>query len=66
MYLFKDKELAKKFNKNEMAKEVGLHSDTIRKTLNQGKPCSKVIAYCITKFIDKDAEILDYFIFKNE
>ena len=61
MWLFKDREIVKKYNKIEMAKEIGLHPDTIRKVTNGIQLCSKLVAYCITKFIDKDAEIEDFF-----
>lgn len=61
MWVFKDKEIAKMYNKAEMAKVVGLNADNLRKVIN-GKPCSKLVAYCITKFLDSEAEITDYFI----
>ena len=61
MWVFKDKEVAKMYNKAEMAKVVGLNADTLRKVIN-GKPCSKLVAYCITKFLNSEAEIKDYFV----
>lgn len=66
MYIFLDKNNARFFNKAAMAEEIGLHPDTIRKTINGQFACSKTIAYCITKFIDKEAEISDYFKKKGE
>ena len=66
MYEFLDKSNARLFNKVAMAEEIGLHPDTIRKTINGSFACSKLIAYCITKFLDKDAEIKDYFKKKGE
>lgn len=61
MYVFKDKKIAELYNKAQMAKIVGIHPNTLRNVLNKGVPCSKLMAYCITKFFDSEAEILDYF-----
>ena len=62
MWVFKDKELAKMYNKTQMAKVVGLNPDTLRRVINGKQVCSKLVAYCITKFLDSEAEITDYFI----
>lgn len=61
MYLFKDKNVAITYNKVQMAKVVGLNPDTLRKIINGKKACSKLTAYCITKFLNSEAEIIDYF-----
>lgn len=61
MYLFKDKNVAIAYNKVQMAKVVGLNPDTLRKIINGKQMCSKLTAYCITKFLNSEAEILDYF-----
>lgn len=61
MYLFKDKNVAITYNKVQMAKVVGLNPDTLRRVINGKQTCSKLVAYCITKFLDSEAEILDYF-----
>lgn len=61
MYVFKDKQIAELYNKVKMAKIVGIHPNTLRNVLNKGVPCSKLMAYCITKFLNSEAEILDYF-----
>lgn len=66
MWVFKDKEVAKMYNKTQMAKVVGLNPDTLRRVINGKQECSKLVAYCITKFLDSEAEIEDYFIRKNE
>lgn len=62
MWVFKDKEVAKMYNKTQMAKAVGLNPDTLRRVINGKQVCSKLVAYCITKFLDSEAEITDYFI----
>lgn len=61
MYEFLDKDNARIYNKIQMAKEIGLHPDTVRKTINGKTNCSKLIAFCITKFLDHNAEIEKYF-----
>ena len=66
MWTFKDKEVAKTYNKEQMAKVIGLNSDTLRRVINGKQECSKLVAYCITKFLNYEAEIEDYFIRKGE
>ena len=66
MWTFKDKEKAKLYNKIQMAKIIGLNPDTLRRVINGKQYCSKLVAYCITKFLDSDAEIQDYFYRKGE
>ena len=61
MWKFKDKEKVKMFNKTQMAKVVGLNADTLRRVINGKQECSKLVAYCITKFINSESEIEDYF-----
>lgn len=61
MWKFKDKEKAKMFNKTQMAKVIGLNADTLRRVINGKQECSKLVAYCITKFLNSEAEIEDYF-----
>lgn len=62
MYKFKNKTLASMYNKEQMAKIIGLNADTIRRVINGKQQCSKLVAYCITKFLNSDSEIEDYFI----
>ena len=64
MWIFKDKEIAKAYNKTQMAKVVGLNADTLRRVINGKQECSKLVAYCITKFLNSDAEVENYFIKK--
>ena len=66
MYTFKDKETARMFNKTQMAKVIGLNPDTLRRVINGKQECSKLVAYCITKFLDDEAKIEDYFVKKGE
>ena len=66
MYTFKDKNVAKMFNKTQMAKVIGLNPDTLRRDINGKQECSKLVAYCITKFLDDEAKIEDYFVKKGE
>lgn len=61
MWKFKGKDLAKNYNKTQVAKIIGLNADTLRRVINGKQVCSKLVAYCITKFLNKDAEIEDYF-----
>lgn len=62
MWKFKDKDLAKNYNKTQVAKIIGLNADTLRRVINGKQVCSKLVAYCITKFLNSDAEIEDYFV----
>lgn len=66
MYTFKDKNVAKMFNKTQMAKVIGLNPDTLRRVINGKQECSKLVAYCITKFLNYETEIEDYFVKKGE
>ena len=66
MWTFKDKEVAKTYNKEQMANVIGLNPDTLRRVINGKQECSKLVAYCITKFLNYEAEIEDYFIKKGE
>lgn len=61
MWKFKDKDLAKNYNKTQVAKIIGLNADTLRRVINGKQVCSKLVAYCITKFLNNEAEIEDYF-----
>ena len=66
MWTFKDKEVAKAYNKVQMAKIIGLNPDTLRRVINGKQDCSKLVAYCITKFLNSESEINDYFKKKGE
>ena len=60
MYMFiGDKNLIKP--KGKASKEIGLALPTLSKILNKRVACRKVTAYCITKYIDQNAEINNFF-----
>ena len=61
MWHFRDKELAKMYNKTKLADFIGLSPDTLRRIINGKQDCSKLVAYCITKTLNQDAEIEEYF-----
>lgn len=61
MWKFKDKDIAKIYNKKQMAEIIGLHPATVRKVIKGTITCSKAVAYCITKFIDSNKEVEDLF-----
>jgi DNA-binding XRE family transcriptional regulator len=61
MYKFKDKTIASMYNKEQMAKVIGLNADTLRRVINGKQECSKLVAYCITKFLNSEFEIEEYF-----
>lgn len=60
MYIFiGDKNLIK--NKGKASEEIGITFPNFSRILNKKIACRKVVAYCITKYIDENAEILDFF-----
>lgn len=65
MYYFNARDKIKFINKSQFAKELGVSASYINQVLNQRIHCSKLLAYCITKKLDENAEISDYFIMKN-
>ena len=60
MYIFK-KEKRTRFNQKCAAKVIGLTTAALSNILNGKVACRKVVAFSITKYLDNDAEILDYF-----
>lgn len=69
MYLFKKElrdDVVRKFKISFIADDTGLSRIYISNILNSKVSIKKAIAYCITKLIDKDAEIDDYFIRKEQ
>lgn len=53
-------------NQSKASEEIGIANETLCRILSGKQGCSKVIAYCITKHYDSNAEILDYFEYKGE
>ena len=69
MYYFRQDVLEKvkaKYKSSWICKEVGISNAYVSLILNDKKSCPKRIAYCITKAIDKNAEIMDYFYQKED
>ena len=48
-------------NVGKAAKEIGVDISTLSRVIHRKQKCSKVLAYCITKYIEQNAEINDYF-----
>ena len=53
-------------NKKEASETIGVSREYLTQVLNAKETCSKLLAYCITKYLNEDAEILDYFIRKED
>lgn len=60
MYIFKT-EIPIKINQSKACKIIGIAQPTLSNILNRKVTCRKVVAYCITKYINENAEIEDYF-----
>ena len=65
MYLFKI-EIPVKINQTIASKVIGITQPTLSNILNGKVACRKVVAFCIVKYLDENAEIEDYFIKKGE
>lgn len=61
MYELKDIERVSIINQSELARKVGINQATINRVFNKKQKCSKLMAYAITKSINENAEIEDYF-----
>lgn len=60
MYLF----LAKKgfrIKQKNLTEIVGVSESFLSKVINRKRKCSKTLAYAISKALNSEAEILDYF-----
>ena len=65
MYIFKaDNDV--KMNQTIASEVIGLSQPTLSNILNRKVACRKVVAFCITKYINENAEIEDYFDKKGE
>ncbi len=60
MYILKN-DLDLKINQTIASKIIGITQPTLSNILNRKVTCRKVVAYCITKYLDDEAEIEDYF-----
>ncbi len=50
-----------KYKQGYIADQVGISDTYISLILCRKKACPKRIAYCLTKLVDKDKEITDFF-----
>ena len=64
MYLFKT-EISVKINQTIASKVIGITQPTLSNILNGKVACRKVVAFCITKYLDDNAKIEDYFVKKG-
>lgn len=63
MYVINDEglRLLNLFKNKAIAETIGVAQITIGYIKNKRKPCNRQTAYCISKFIDKDSDVEDYF-----
>lgn len=62
MYLFREDIVLPKFNHGQAAKEIGITGVMFSYIINRKRQTTKMTAYCITKYLDSEKEISDYFI----
>ena len=60
MYYLKENDDVK-INQTIDGEVIGLTQPTLSNILNRKVDCRKVVAFCITKYIDENAKIEDYF-----
>ena len=60
MYRFRS-DIEVRINKTKASEIIGIDRSYLTQITNRKTKCSKVVAYCITKYLDQNAEILDYF-----
>lgn len=65
MYILKEN-VDVKMNQTIASEVIGLSQPTLSNILNRKVACRKVVAFCITKYINENAEIEDYFDKKGE
>ena len=61
MYKFRQ-DVIYNINQTKASKIIGLTQPCLSNILNGKVACRKVVAYCITKYLDENKEIEDYFI----
>lgn len=64
MYRFRN-DVAYKINQTIASEIIGLAQPTLSNILNRKVTCRKVVAFCITKYLDDNAKIEDYFTKEN-
>ena len=65
MYILKEN-VDVKMNQTIASEVIGLSQPTLSNILNRKVACRKVVAFTITKYINENAEIEDYFDKKGE
>jgi hypothetical protein len=60
MYILKEDSNIK-INQTIASEVIGLSQPTLSNILNRKVACRKVVAFCIVKYIDDNANIEDYF-----
>lgn len=65
MYILKEN-VNVKMNQTIASEVIGLSQPTLSNILNRKVACRKVVAFCIVKYINENAEIEDYFDKKGE
>lgn len=65
MYILKEG-VSVKLNQTTASEVIGLTQPTLSNILNRKVACRKVVAFSITKYLDENAEIEDYFEKKGE
>lgn len=65
MYILKES-VDVKMNQTIASEVIGLSQPTLSNILNRKVACRKVVAFSITKYINENAEIEDYFDKKGE
>lgn len=65
MYIWKNKKLSVR-NQKEASEKIGITPQYLSMICGGKVIISKTLAYCITKFIDSNAETEDYFVRKGE
>lgn len=63
MFILKDSTilLLTRYVKKEVAAIVGITPLKLRKMIKEKQPCAKQTAYCLTKFLNSEKEIYDFF-----
>ncbi len=65
MYYFRQ-DIQVKFKQKDLCETIGLTAPTMSNIINGKVACRKVVAYCITKYFNQEAEIEDYFYKKED
>ena len=60
MYTFRQ-DIQVKYKQKDICETIGITQPTMSNIMNGKVACRKVVAYCITKYLDPDAEIEKYF-----